>query len=246
MNASIYPNLFQRYTENTNGKLILGKSLYSIFEKVNHTTLLDVGAGRGEITLELSSLFEYIMAIEPKRKFIKELRNLEKSNIYVIEKKIQDFSCDIKFDIILLSYFLDSISLDQLPIVMDKLSSFVKMDGKIVGATYLNGCDWDEFVNAVCNKVTINRTGGTDRLVKKLEKVGYTIKVIETLDTNIFGDDEQDLFYNLAFFFKDDIDNYYRQQEEIIYILSDYSKRFDKALISVKEVIFEVQPLNSK
>ncbi len=234
-------NLFGRYTENTNGKDIVGNCLVNIIKKAEYKSCLDIGAGRGEIATVLAPALERIVMVEPCNRYIQEMKNGKHENIEIAEKRIEDYHTREQYDLILMSYFLDSFDEQRIRYYLELAWPMLEENGKLVGVTYLDGCDWDAFIHHIAQRLTIDRTGGFSRLLERLRKRGWNMLILEIVDTEIRGDNLGGLYENLAFFAKDDLDGYRRFHDEYMEDLAKYiSVSHGSVVISLKEVIYQI------
>lgn len=234
--------LFIKYINNTNGKNVLCNYLKNELPKYNYTSLLDVGAGQGEFAIGLTSILKSVIAVEPNQSFAQNLREKNIKNLTVIEDTIQNYRTDDSYDIILLSYFLDLFRDKDIEIIMNKIMKLKSAKGIILGISYLPHCDWDNYAHIIINDLTIERKGGIDRVFTKLEKFNYYCSIMNIIDTEIYGKTLEDLYYNLSFFFKKNLEGYYSNIDRYIKILQKYSRIKDNQYsINVKEVIYEIR-----
>jgi ubiquinone/menaquinone biosynthesis C-methylase UbiE len=234
--------LFVKYINNTNGKNVLCNYLKNELPKYNYTSLLDVGAGQGEFAIGLTSILKSVVAVEPNQSFAQNLREKNIKNLTVIEDTIQNYKTYDSYDIILLSYFLDLFQDKDIEIIMNKIMKLKSAKGIILGISYLPRCDWDNYAHIIINDLTIERKGGIDRVFTKLEKFNYYCSIMNIIDTEIYGKTLEDLYYNLSFFFKKNLEGYYSNIDRYIKILQKYSRIKDNRYsINVKEVIYEIR-----
>lgn len=234
-------DLFIKYTDNTNGKLILSNYLKNELGKYNFTSLLDVGAGEGEFAVCLSSVFQSVVAIEPNLEFAQKIKGKNVKNLTVVEDTIQNYAADSRFDVILLSYFLDLFQEQDIEMIMRKIAGLRSTKGMILGISYLPGCDWDNYAHRVIRDLNTGRKGGIDRIFAKLEKLNYYCSIKGIIDTEIYGTTLSDLYYNLSFFFKRNLKGYYSNKEKYMELLEKYSRKNAAGYsINVKEVVYEI------
>lgn len=234
-----YEDIFSMYAKNTNGKRIIGECLLGIFDTEKFRSCLDVGGGRGEIALMLSSKLNRVVVIEKIEEFCREIIEKSNNNIDVVCGDFQKFVDESTgFDVCIMSYFLDSYS----PVKVDK---FIKhaagFSDRILGVTYLDGCQWDMFTNQVSKTLNFPRGGGFSRILSKLRRYNYDAKILSICSTCVFGDNVDDLYRNLSFFFKKNLAGYQESQdlfEEMLLDLCGYGD--DRIYIELKEVIYEI------
>jgi len=100
--TQIYSDYFQKFLTHTDKKKILLKEITKRILNNNASSLLDIGAGNGELAVPLSVLVINYVAIEQKPDYVKRLQD---TSLKVINKS---FPCEIieKFDFILASHSL--------------------------------------------------------------------------------------------------------------------------------------------
>ncbi len=239
--SDVFINSFTGYLNNTDGKKLTGTALLEELAPYKNGLLLDVGAGRGELSTCLAPFFKRVVSVEPKGPLAKIIRDHFVDNIEVAESTIQDFQCGDLFDVVLLSYFLDSFSVEETNTVMKKITGLKKPDGTMLGVTYYPNCSWDRYTQAVCEDLGIERKGGFHRVSSRLERLNYSCKIRRTVQTGIYGKSPEDLYYNLSFFFKSKLNIYLKKKEEFMKILNKYSElRNGMYCLNVEEVIFEI------
>ncbi len=97
--------------------------------------ILEVGIANGEMTQYLFQHFEKVIGLEGSSHFIEEIKKrfpeYYKSNrLELIHSLLEDYSSDIKYDIILFSHILEH--LDKPGEILLKLKKWIKKDGKII------------------------------------------------------------------------------------------------------------------
>lgn len=99
-----------------------------------HGKLLDIGAGDGTITKMIASNFDAVTIIEPGAANFKNLKDrLVGTKFQLINKKIEDYSADNKFDVILachsLKFFKEPVKqLDRIKNMLEGGGMFLHID----------------------------------------------------------------------------------------------------------------------
>ncbi len=236
----MYSDYFKKYASNTNGKKLIAKNLGKILQELKIISLLDVGAGSGDILFGVMDKLKYAVAVEPKLALSSIIEQRGLKNIEIIQDVIQNFNSAKKFGCILLSYFLDTVKKEEWNIILDKVNLMKDSNGIILGATYLEGCEWDVFTQYIKRNIDIPRSGGFGRITYQLREIGWDVRVRKIIDTEIFGENISELYNNLEFFYKSKVDVYRENKEHFIPQLELLSGTTGRANITVKEVIYEL------
>lgn len=235
-NPSQYASLFDNYAAGTDGKTKIANALIELYPA--EANLLDVGAGAGEIARAVSGHFRRVVALEPNKSLLPKLSANSPTSMDIVPCAIQDFETTETFDIVLLSYVLDTMSTDDIGMVLRRIKSLVKPTSRVVFATYLEGCDWDIYSEFIRRNLSTKRTGGYSRLVRDLRSLGCYTHIRSILDTTIFADTLQQLYDRLAFFYKEQIDAYNAGFSELSGFLGKLAG--DSSRLAVKEVVAEI------
>lgn len=240
-----YSELFTNYTSKSNGKRLVANAVLDIMEANNLRVVLDMGAGNGELTRYLMPHAKYLVAAEPNAKFSRDLASLGTGDRYrYVQSSIEDFAWENgKFDLILLAYVLESMGgREKWASACQKLQSLLSAHGMLLGATYVDGCAWDTYATIVEKEIGLDsRSGGLSRVFPSLRNAGFNVQVRSILTTQIWGDDIDQLYDGLAFFFRRKADAYYSKRNFLLPSLRRVSSPFGSEVsIAVKEVIYEI------
>jgi len=245
--GSTYTELFNRYTRYHTGRQSIGNGLIDLL-KNNETKSIavDIGAGNGDITCYLADLFYRVDAIERREDLANSISNKKKDNINVIVSDIFDYSIDTKYDLVLMSYLLDSfddlISINQLMSIVKKL---ITSDGIILGVTYLPDCAWNEFSAIVCSELSIRQKGGITNVSELLTAANCQCHILKTIESYIWGNSIDDLFLNLSFFYKSNINGYINNKDRFVALLEKNICTSNGLFeLNVKEAIFDIKYTN--
>lgn len=243
--ASIeYQDLFGRYVDKADGKALVGDALAAIICASGARSVLDVGAGRGEIAARLLDVVDLVHAIEPRDEFCRVLRSLSARGLRITPTTVQEFDTHERYDIVLLSYVLESINPEEWPEVLQRLSSFLRPQGRILGVTYLDGCDWDCYAAAVESCTGMVRKGGASRIFQGIRRSAHNVRILEVLDTHIWDVSCEALYQTLRFFFRNGMDSYVESHLKLLPELTELTTEQDgRTVLEVTEVIFSIAPL---
>ena len=200
-NNADYSELLLDYCSSTNGKSLTASYLRNFCAQKDFSKLLDVGGGNGYIASELSKDFTEVVVIEPNVFLADKIRNLDLLNVKIIQNNIENITLDEKFDIILLSYFLDTIPISKYRCIINKLNGLLSSNGKIVCVTYLDGCDWDVYVRGMSNLLGEVRRGGYNQILSSLKNIDWYPQVIQIFDSALFAQNYDDLHKVVRYFF---------------------------------------------
>ncbi|MBW3538091.1 class I SAM-dependent methyltransferase [Candidatus Parcubacteria bacterium] len=245
MNQEKYAGLFERYAQHTNGKQIIGTRLAKLADTFHKARILDVGAGNGSISRMLLPHADYLHSIEPNPQFTAALTSLASDGYGFSITSVQDFDgVGTPYDLIILSYVLESIEPDEWNRILRKLYGLLSNHGRIIGVTYLDGCGWDSFAAIAASLSGSKRQAGLGYVTKKAREAGFNLSVLEIVDTEIWGKTLQNLYYNLEFYFVKRMEVYEGKQQQLKSELSKLTvEKNDRTILSVQEVIFELWPL---
>jgi SAM-dependent methyltransferase len=141
-----YEQDFPFYLKYTNEKKILSKEILNLFNRFNVKSVLDLGAGNGDLSKLLVKDVDRYLAVEPKKEFIHSLR---KEGITALEKA---FPCNLseeKYDFILCSHSVPSSKLDYEPF-LNKAFERLNQNGHLLIITYLGKeNDWDNLLTDI-------------------------------------------------------------------------------------------------
>jgi len=149
----IYEEDFSSYLKIANEKPVLAQEIITLFDKLNVKSVLDIGAGNGDLSSLIYNEVEKYTAIEPRKEFVKLLRE---KNINVIEGT---FPCDIgkmKYDLVLCSHSVPYIQGDYEPFLKEAYERLNK-NGNMLVITYIGeGDDWNNFLKDTGVKPFVN------------------------------------------------------------------------------------------
>jgi SAM-dependent methyltransferase len=167
----IYEEDFSSYLKIANEKPVLAQEIIALFERLKVKSVLDIGAGNGDLSSLIFKKVEKYTAVEPRKEFAKLLRA---KGISVVE---DTFPCDIgkeKYDLILCSHSVPYLQRDYEQFLKEAYEKLNK-NGNILVITYIGERDdWNYFLSDINVKPFVNTlVNYTDRknFLKQLGKV---------------------------------------------------------------------------
>ncbi|HEX2294385.1 MAG TPA: class I SAM-dependent methyltransferase [Actinomycetota bacterium] len=240
-----YQTLFARYLDNTDGKDAVAEALASHARALGRPRILDVGAGPGTIATRLLDEAEHVTVVEPSPDFAGTHESRASGRYRFFQQTIQEFEAPSgSFDLIVLSYVLESIPGRDWSAVLAKLDELRSDRGVILGVTYVDGCAWEAFADFVDTTIGASgaREGGTDRIIRQLRDLGYAPVIDRVLETSIWGRDVDELFDVLEFFFRNEADKYESARPRLLKELARLSKvTRSRVSLPVLEAVFQVR-----
>lgn len=240
----IYRYSFDLYTKHSNAKRKVANSIIDFMESRNLSTVMDVGAGNGVLTRELLRFTDHVYAVEPNELFWPALQELHSAGLRFVGKKAQDLETarDDKFDLVLMSYLLDSVPAEQVQPICDTVATYLNDNGAMVGVTYVDGCPWDAYMLAVESIFGTRRSrGGLSRMYPLLRDLKYTIENVAIVRTEIWADSLRQLFDSTVFFHRRIAAEYLADADRLMPILEKYSHRTREHYeLHVDEVIYQI------
>ena len=236
-----FADAFDLYSLNTDGKQKIAAAIAALVSELKDPVLVDLGAGNGRLAKLLSGTFACIIAVEKDHEFQSSLAAIP--TVVPVFCRMQDFVPSEVFDIALMAYSLSGIPKDLLDGFLTHLEEKKKEGGRILVATYENGCAWDRFADPVYRALGIARTGGENRHTAEIEETGRTTVRIQSFDTLIWGENLESLYRNLGFFFFKQHRQYLERSAEFLPLLSSFSIRTEsgQVAIPVSEVLLEIR-----
>ncbi len=135
-----YESDFRVFLKHTNEKEVLGKEIIRLIKKFKIQSILDIGAGNGDLSYPLSQEVKEYLCVESKKDFAKLLR---KRGLKVVEREFPT-KIDKTFDMVLCSHSIPNRP-DELKIFLNVAWKNVKPGGILLIITYV-GDDKDEWV----------------------------------------------------------------------------------------------------
>jgi SAM-dependent methyltransferase len=104
--SDIYAEAFQVFLSKTDEKVVLREALEAKLDELKPNSMLDIGAGNGDLSIPLSRKVHSYVAVEQNPKYIERLEKVEVKTLH----GIYPFEIADKFDIVLVSHALPSHS----------------------------------------------------------------------------------------------------------------------------------------
>lgn len=193
-----YAPSFQNFLDCTDEKLVFFNSLKTLIVREKIHSILDIGAGNGDLSVPLSKLVPEYLAIEPVKK---HADNLKENRIKVIESF---FPCEIKtiFDMVLSSHSLPGNKESFQPFI-EKAINLINPRGLMVIITYDDQeSEWSSMVHA-CDLPWIGshvgRITSLTEFVKSLQRKTEISEII----TSVASSDFERFIRALAFVYSD-------------------------------------------
>lgn len=198
-----YKTSFEAFLKNTDEKLVLSQELNDLFAKLNIKSVLDIGAGNGELSRLISPNLERYVAIEQRPDFVEKLRTIEHPNISVF-KGDYPIQIEEKFDAVLFSHSLPIVGNDKSAwqeFIDDSLEN-LKIGGRLVIVTYEAGnSDWSKLIDQAELPRKNDRTGQIDLLANFLQS--KTEVEVKEIITHVKAQTVNELMNSLAFVYSD-------------------------------------------
>jgi hypothetical protein len=114
--------------------------------------------------------------------------------------------------------------------------------GKILVATYEDGCPWDRFAGDVYERLGLSRAGGAVRHLEQIEAAGLRAERVASLDTFLWARSLPSLFDTLEFFFLPKTAEYHARAAELFGRLEPFAEPLEGGRVGIKcvEVVFEL------
>ncbi len=131
MNKS-YTASFRKFTEYTNEKEVLARNIIQLTSIHDGSTVLDIGAGAGDISERLLQVGAFVDAVEPNHDFIP---TLSRHSTKVMPQRWENVHVKKKYDIVLSCHSITYFTDDTLPQAIEKMMAACCPGGKIVIVT---------------------------------------------------------------------------------------------------------------
>jgi SAM-dependent methyltransferase len=199
--TSTYSESFKTFLAHTDEKPILLQAITKKLQTINADSLLDIGAGNGDLAIPLSKVVKRYVALEQKADFAERLRE---AGLEVIE---QPFPCAMEkhFDAVLLSHSLPSHDekRSEWSIFLDAAWKLLKERGHLLIVTFDEDStsDWNQLVKVLGFR-DFERDETRFKFLKKyLQNFGQVEQ--ETITTHVRTATLEDMLRALAFVWSD-------------------------------------------
>ena len=169
---------FQKFLSLTNEKQILGNEILNLIEPT-YKSLLEVGAGNGDLTEYYLNKFETAVLIEPAQQFYENLK-YRFPNRKIVHVKIEEFKSEqVSFDLIVASHVF--IYFEHPFNILEYLFSILKKRGKFVIIMVNRDCGYLKFVDRFSEEIIQNFSERAEfrweDLILYMSKRGMTYEV---------------------------------------------------------------------
>ncbi len=193
-----YERDFENFLLHTNEKLLLFEKISEEIRKKKVSSLLDIGAGNGFLSVPLSKKVDYYLAIEKSKLFAEKL---SRAGLNVIQRSFP-FNLNEKFDMVLISHALPE---DNYENFIREAWNFVLPGGSLLIITHKEkGGDWVrllEEIKGLKSKEKKKKDYTYDEITLFMSKLGET-KVSKTA-SHVYSSNEKDAIRALSFIFSD-------------------------------------------
>jgi len=142
---------FQKFLNWSNQKEILGKEILALI-KPSYKSLLDVGAGNGDLTESYIGLFEKTLLLEPAQQYYERLRE-RFPEATVAKTQAEDFRSDgSQFDLIVASHVFYYVAKPRE--VINHLFTSLNEGGRLVMVMVDRNCGYRRFVDYFYNIIS--------------------------------------------------------------------------------------------
>ena len=191
--GDLYSSDFEKYLSHTNEKAILRDVLLNYISDWGVGSVLDIGAGNGDLSVPLSENVGEYVAVEPKPNFVSMLK---RKNINVIDKM---FPCEVggSYDLILCSHSVPYEKEDFEPFLQEAWKR-VNDGGHLVMITYAGSKDdWNTLLERLEIDPFEDHIGRYLKRKQFLESLGFTdVRMVRTC---LECDNVYDMFEALSF-----------------------------------------------
>jgi len=216
---------FENFLRCTNEKEILLASMSDYIKKLKIKSLLDIGAGNGDIAIPLSRMVDSYMAVEKNENFVKKLSS-KKINVIKANFPEEKFKLKKKFDLVLCSYVIPHNK--DFKKFISEAWEYINSGGHLLIITHSRSRDeCGKFFKKIKFKNFWDNPSFFPRLINYLKILGK-VSVKEVMST-IRSVDLHEFFSALAFIASggesDKEKLFYKKKEEIEKVIKrDYKK----------------------
>ena len=214
-NTSAYSKSFAEFLAHTNEKSVLTERIAHLIKSTNTKSVLDIGAGNGEVSFPLAKLVDHYLAVEHKEDYARKLRD---GGITVVQ---DTFPCtiDSKTDLVLISHSLPPLQTGDMGWELFLRTAFAQVaeGGRLALITFEDeASEWDTFVRGAGLEWHRTREERITPMMQYLEQFGNVEK--EIITTHVQTDTAAGLQKALAFVWSDGDEahtNYFMQNEAV-------------------------------
>jgi trans-aconitate methyltransferase len=239
-----YASSFRRYTDKTDGKKKLARLLLQYAAgNTSRGRLLDCGAGDGDLTSRLAPEFGEVIAVDKNDRFMEDLQRIRNCKAFCA--RMEDFDPPGEFDIILVSYAMMGIPAHRLREFLHRMTGKLSARGQLLACTFDDDCPWARFATNVHEVLGSHLRGGVVDHQARVQDAGYRAVLEQSIDTNIWDDDSDNLTHTMKFFFLKDHVRYLERFPAIKRQVERFSARnqdLSRREMTVRECILKISP----
>ncbi len=201
-----YAKAFETFIRCTDEKKVFLGVLREKISKDGIGSVLDIGAGNGDLAIPISKLVRRYVAIEPVSKYAARLKE---NGITVIESF---FPCDIRetFDLALISHSLPWKPEKYEPFLLEA-AKLLKERGEILAITYDDGIgDWHEMLKN-CDLPSKRRITGHIDTLSAFIRASFSNFIRKDLITTITSKSLDEALSALAFVYSDGEPSHFKE-----------------------------------
>ncbi len=212
-----YENEFENFLVCTDEKKVLFEEILKEIKNREVSSMLDLGAGNGFLSVPLSKQVDRYVAVEKSTYFAKKL---DKLNIEVVKKNFP-FKIKEKFDMVLISHSLPKKNYKRF--IKSAFDTVEKGGCLLIINGERKNSDWVKLLKKI---------GEGDEFVR--DHLSESLKLLGKVDTRkvktrVCGKNKQDLLHALSFVFSDGDKKlkkkFLSHKEEVVTFLSKYETK---------------------
>ena len=190
-----YADSFSIFLEHTNEKEVLREEVLQEIKHVHAESVLDIGAGRGELGKAIATEVKDYTAIESNALYVERLK---KMNLRVVDGIFPNVDIENNFDFVLASHVISYRSTELQPF-FEKAASLIKKEGKFLLVTHRTGevDDWTKLLALLGESLERDYKNKFQDIVGILEQYGKVN--IRMVPTTVETKNIQDMLAALSF-----------------------------------------------
>ena len=184
---------FETFLQHTNEKEVLRQKLTDIIEVNKVTSLLDLGAGNGDLAIPLASAVQRYLAVEPCRAFVERLR----ANRLEVIEGAYPLEVEGLYDMVLICHVMSRKRESWEPFVSAAWQK-VTVGGRVVIVTYRNGEDsWTHLMRDLDLDQQKENQTTYDEMLASLESLGRVS--VQQITTSVTTSNIDEMVQALSF-----------------------------------------------
>jgi len=229
--SSAYPQAFMGFTANTDEKQNIARVILDIAQSQGANSLLDLGAGDGELTGILASSFHRVVAVEKQKELARALGDLK--GVTAVHQTMQAFEPAEKFDTILMSYSFTGVPPEQVESFLTQALSWRSENGQLLTVTFEDNCNWDRYSTAVYERLNLERTGGANLHRERIVEAGFTATPVGRAISHMWSTSLTDLAKMMSFFFVLEEKQYLQRIKEFEALLEPLAETWSDGHVAI-------------